>query len=129
MSDNMHNPSPAPQPGGLSKEARTFGMLSHLLALVGYVLIPLGNVIGPLVIWLIKKDEFPFVDDQGKESLNFQLSMLIYFAVSIVLKIVLIGFVLFGAVWVFGVIMTIIAAIQANEGVAYRYPLTIRFLK
>jgi len=59
------------------KDARLWGMLAHLLALSGLVGIPLGTVIGPLIIWLIKRQEIPFVDDQGKESLNFQITALI----------------------------------------------------
>ena len=103
-------------------------MLCHLLALAGYIGIPLGNIIGPLVMWLIKKDQYPFVNDQGKESLNFQISLTIYGVVSALLMMVGIGFVLLAALWVFGLVMVILAAIKANEGVAYRYPLTIRFI-
>ena len=115
--------------GQTEQQARTYGMLCHLLALAGFIGIPFGNIIGPLVIWLVKKDQYPFVDDQGKESLNFQISLTIYAAVSAILMLVAIGFVLLAAVAVFGLVMIIIAAVQANQGVAYRYPLTIRFLK
>ena len=118
--------TPAEQPP--NKDAKTFGMLCHLLAFAGFV-IPLGNIIGPLVIWLMKKDEFPFVDDQGKESLNFQISLIIYALISGVLIIVVIGIFLLIAIGIFMIVMVIIATIRANEGQKYRYPLTIRLLK
>ena len=112
-----------------SKQAHTWGMLCHLLAFAGFVGIPFGNILGPLVIWLIKKDEMPFVDDQGKEVLNFQISITIYAIVSGILLLVFIGFLLLPAVLIFGFVMTIIGAIKANGGERYRYPFTIRFLK
>lgn len=111
------------------KDSRLYGMLCHLLALAGFIGIPFGNILGPLIIWLMKKDQYPFVDDQGKESLNFQISLTIYGIVSGILTMVVIGFLLLAGVYVFGLVMVIIAAIQANQGVAYRYPLTIRFIK
>ncbi|MBU2547004.1 MAG: DUF4870 domain-containing protein [Proteobacteria bacterium] len=111
------------------RRSQTYGMLCHLLALSGYVGIPFGNVIGPLVIWLLKKNEDPFVDDQGKESLNFQISMLIYAFVAAPLVLVVVGAFILIALGVFGFIMVVIASIRANDGIAYRYPVTIRFLK
>jgi len=111
-----------------SKDATTWGMLCHLIALAGFI-IPFGNVIGPLIIWLIKKDEFPFVEDQGKESLNFQISMTIYIIVSIILMVIVIGVLLLIALAIFEVIMIIIATVKANSGEKYRYPLSIKFIK
>ena len=111
-----------------NKDERLWGMFCHLIAFSGY-LVPLGSVLGPLIIWLIKKDEMPFVDDQGKESLNFQLTMLIAVIVSIILMFVLIGFVLIGVIIIYQIVVIIIASIKANEGVRYRYPYTIRFIK
>lgn len=112
----------------ISKDERMWGMLCHLMAFSGY-LIPLGSVLGPLVIWMIKKDEMPFVDDQGKESLNFQLTMLIAVIVSVILMFVLIGFLLLGVLLIFQIVVIVMAAIKANDGVKYRYPYTIRFIK
>jgi len=112
----------------VSKDERTWGMLCHLAAFSGFI-IPLGNVLGPLVIWLIKKDEMPFVNDQGKESLNFQLTMMIALIISAILVVVLIGFALLAILAVFQIIVLIIATIKANEGVRYRYPYAIRFIK
>jgi uncharacterized Tic20 family protein len=110
------------------KEERTWAMLCHLAALAGYVL-PLGNIIGPLVVWLIKKDQSRLVDDQGKESLNFQISVTIYAIIAGLSILVVVGILLLPLVLLFGLILIIVAAIRANEGVAYRYPLTLRFIK
>jgi hypothetical protein len=110
------------------KDARTWAMLSHIGAFAGYI-IPFGHIIAPLIIWLIKKDESPFVDDQGKESLNFQISMSIYALIAALLTLVVIGVVLLIAVVIFDVIMVIIAAVRANSGERYRYPLCMRFIK
>ena len=110
------------------KEERTWGMFSHLVVFLGFI-IPFASIIGPLVIWMIKRDEMPFVEDQGKESLNFQITMMLATIVSALLMFVLIGFVLIVVVLVFQVIVVIIASIKANEGVYYRYPLSFRFIK
>jgi uncharacterized protein len=114
--------------GSVNKEERTWGMLCHLLALSGF-LVPFGSIIGPLIIWLIKKDEMEFVNDQGKESINFQLTMLIAFIISAILMLILIGFVLMIILAIFDVVVIIIASIKANDGIRYRYPYAIRFLK
>lgn len=116
------------QPYPASKEDHTYGMLSHLLAFSTFI-IPFGSILGPLVIWLIKKERSPYVDAQGKESLNFQISVFIYAAVSGILCLIFIGFLLLIALGIFWLVFVIIASIKANEGILYRYPLTIRFLK
>jgi len=105
------------------------GMLCHLLALCGLLGIPLGNILGPLVIWLIKREDCPFVDACGKEALNFQISMTIYIIVSGLLALVLIGLILLPAIIIVNLVLTIIASIRASEGTNYRYPFTIRFIK
>jgi uncharacterized Tic20 family protein len=112
----------------LTREERNWAMLSHLSALIGYFAIPFGNVIAPLIIYLMKKDESPFVAEQSMESLNFQISMSIYMLISGVLVLILIGFLLLAAVWVVGVVLTVIASVKAANGEAYRYPLTIRLI-
>ena len=112
----------------LTREERNLAMLSHLLALTGYVGVPLGNIVAPLIIYLMKKDESPFVAEQSRESLNFQISMSIYALVSGVLTLILIGFLLLAAIWVAGVVLTIIASVKVANGEAYRYPLTIRLI-
>lgn len=113
--------------GSASKDERMWGMLCHLTVFSGFI-IPFGNILAPLVIWLIKKDEMPFVDDQGKESINFQLTMLIAFIISAILTMVFIGFVLIPLLLIFEIVVLIIASIKANDGVRYRYPWAIRFL-
>jgi len=110
------------------KEERTWGMLCHLVVFTGYI-IPLASIFGPLIIWMIKRDEMPFVDDQGKESLNFQITIMLAMIASGLLMFVLVGFVLIAVVVIFQFIVVIIASIKANEGVYYRYPLSIRFIK
>jgi uncharacterized protein len=112
----------------IDQESRTWGMIAHLSTFAGYV-IPLGNIVGPLVIWILKKDQMEFVNDQGKEALNFQLSVLIYLIVCIILCFVVIGFFLLIALLIFDLVVTIIAAVRANEGVRYRYPMRIAFFK
>lgn len=110
-----------------SKDETMWAVFCHLSGLAGFI-IPFGNIIGPLVIWLIKKDEFPLVHDQGKEALNFQISMTIYILVSVILIFVAIGILLLIALGLFSIIAMVIAAIQASEGKKFRYPLSIRFI-
>ncbi len=110
------------------KQEKTWGMLCHLSAFAVFLFPALGNVIGPLIVWLIKKDESPFVDDQGKESLNFQISFTIYCLVASILIFVVIGIILLIALGIAFLVLVIIASIKANEGEEFRYPLTIRLI-
>ncbi|MFQ6109129.1 MAG: DUF4870 domain-containing protein [Candidatus Aminicenantales bacterium] len=109
-------------------QERTWGMLCHLSALAGFI-IPFGNIIGPLIIWLIKKDESAFVDDQGKESLNFQISITIYILIAAILILVIIGIFLMIGLGILAIVLIIIAAVKANSGEKFRYPITIRFIR
>ena len=111
-----------------TKDERTWAMLSHFSVLCMFIF-PFGNILAPLIIWLIKKDEMPFVEDQAKEVLNFQISMTIYFIGSIILIIVLIGIPILIVLGIFNVIITIIAGIKANDGKSYRYPINLRLIK
>lgn len=120
----------------VSSKARTWCILCHATALLGGGLPAIGHLVGPLIIWLLKKDEYPEVDAHGKESLNFQISMMIYAAalavIVFVLLFVIVGFLLiplFGILYLADIVLVIIASIKASEGVLFRYPLTIRFLK
>ena len=106
---------------GPTDEEKMIAMLAHLITFV-------SSFIGPLVIYLVKKDESAFVGDQAKEVLNFHLSLLIYAFVAFLSVFVLIGFVLLPALGVFVLVVTIMGAIRAYEGNAYRYPLCIRFI-
>jgi len=108
---------------------KQWGMFTHLAALVGLIGIPFGNVVGPLIIYMIKKDEFEFVAEQGKNVLNFQISWSIIFIISAILIIAVVGIFLligFGIAWLVFVIMGTIAA---NKGESYKYPLTYQFIK
>ena len=126
----MPPPTPAPPPvaGGPSADERQWALFAHLSALAGFI-IPFGNLLGPLVIWQIKKNEMAFVDDQGKEALNFQITVTIAMLVSLVLTLVLIGILLMFVVGIGALVLTIIGAIKANNGETYRYPMTLRLIK
>ncbi len=103
-------------------------MLCHLSALSGFI-IPFGSLIGPLVVWQIKKNQYPIVDDQGKEALNFQITITLAAIVSAILIVVLVGIALLIAVAIASLVFTIIAAIKANNGETYRYPFCLRLIK
>jgi uncharacterized protein len=125
------NPDSVSTPGATgipTQDERTWGMLAHLLAFAFFIC-PLGNVIGPLIVWLVKRDQMPFVDDQGKEALNFNISVVLAALVCGALVFVLIGILLGVALFIFWLSMTIIAGIKAGEGVRYRYPFTLRLVK
>ena len=124
-------PPPMDEPNGdLSKDAKMWAMFCHLAALAGYLGIPFGNILGPLIIWLIKKDDFAFVNDQGAESLNFQISITIYsLAAGLLVCLGGLGLLLLIPLGIFGLVMVIIASISVNKGQTYRYPLCIRLIK
>ncbi|WP_150305865.1 DUF4870 domain-containing protein [Pseudomonas saliphila] len=124
MNEDMQNPleiTPSP-------EARKWAMAAHLAGFLGCI-IPFGSLIGPLLVWQLKKDQAPFIDDQGKEALNFQISVALAGLVSVLLMVVVIGFLLIWVVIIAAVVLMIIAAIKANEGQAYRYPFCWRVIK
>ncbi len=142
MSDfeNVTAPPPPPDSGAVSAEEKQWALFAHLSALVGGIITSgwagsIGCFIGPLIIWLVKKDTLPFVDDQAKEALNFNITVGIVFLALLLLSIVTLGigliiaiplWVIIGIAWL---VLTIIAAIKANQGVAYRYPFTLRLIK
>lgn len=108
-------------------EARNFALFAHLSGFAAYVF-PFGGVIAALVVWMVKRDAHPYVDVQGKEALNFQISTSIYTIVSAVLILVLVGIVLLPLVVVFHIAMMVVAAVKAGKGEAFRYPLTLRLV-
>jgi uncharacterized protein len=110
-----------------SSDERMWAMFCHISVFAGFI-IPFGNIIGPIIVWSLKKDQYPLVNDQGKEAINFQISMVIYFLASLLLILVLVGFALLIALFFFNIIIVVVAAIKANEGSYYRYPLCIRFI-
>jgi len=110
------------------KDERQWAMLSHL-GTFSACLIPFANIIVPLVIWQVKKGESSFTVAHSKESLNFQISLMIYYIAATLLILIIIGFILFIGLFIFNIIIVIIAGIKANDGESYRYPLTIRFFR
>jgi len=113
----------------ISRDARKWAMICHMVALVGLLGNGIGFLLGPLVVWLIKKEDDPFIDEQGKEAVNFQLTMFIAAIISAFLILVVIGILLLIIVGLMMIVFPIIAALKANEGEHYRYPIAIRFLK
>ena len=97
-------------------------MLCHILAIF-------TGFLGPLIIWLIKKDDSPFVDRHGKEALNFQLTILIAWVASGLLAFVCIGFILMPVIGIVDLVLCILAAVKSSRGEDYRYPINIRFVK
>ena len=126
-------PDPAPSSPATTdprdKNDNSLGILCHLLAFATFVIPFAGSIIGPLVLWLIKRGESPYLDEVGKEVLNFNISWFIYSLVAGLSIFVLIGIVLLPVVWLVWFILVIVAAIQASGGKFHRYPLTIRFIK
>jgi uncharacterized Tic20 family protein len=119
---------PVTPPSPPNRDQNMWAMFCHLAGLLGLFLFPL-SIIAPLVLWLMKKDEYPLVADQGKEVVNFQISIAIYGIISAILIIVLIGILMLIALGIFALIMGIVGMMKANEGIAYRYPMTIRLIK
>ena len=145
MDENMENSNPTPQENrpqqepttpqpeaapetppaenaDITQDSKNMGMLCHLLGLF-------TNFVGPLILWLIKKDDDKFVDDQGKEALNFQITVAIAGIVSGILSFVCIGILLGIAVSICDLIFCILACVAASKGQAYRYPVCIRLVK
>lgn len=111
-----------------AKAARQMACACHLSGMAGYV-VPFGSIIAPLVIWLMQRESDAFVEDQGREAVNFQISILIYSLASLVLMIVVVGFVLIFVLILLHIVLMIVAALRAYNGELYRYPLTIRFIR
>jgi uncharacterized Tic20 family protein len=104
-------------------------VLCHATALAGFFVPWAGHILGPLIVWLAKRGDSPEIDEHGKESLNFQISMLIYNVIAGLLCLVLIGFVILFILHILNLVLVIVASIQASEGKLYRYPIAIRLIK
>jgi uncharacterized protein len=124
-----------PAPGSPESQARTWNMLCHLSALAGFI-IPFGSILGPLLVWQIKKTEIPSVTAHGKAALNFQITVAIALVVSIVLGLLLssicigaVFFILAPAIGLAGLIFAIIAGLKANDGKDYQYPYSFNLVK
>jgi uncharacterized Tic20 family protein len=112
-----------------SSNVRTWTVLCHASALIGFFVPWAGHILGPLIVWLAKRSDSTEIDEHGKESLNFQISMLIYNLIAGVLCLLLIGFVILAILHILNLVLVIVASIQASEGKFYRYPMTIRLIK
>lgn len=112
----------------INKDDRTWAMLCHLSALAGFI-VPFGSVLGPLIIWLIKKDEMPAVAIHGKKALNFQITMAIAYFVCFLLVFAVIGLILLPIVAIFSFVMVVIASVKANDGKEFNYPLSLNLIK
>lgn len=130
----MQDPFDSPDAGfgsdldPIPASARNWAMLCHVAGLGGYFIPIAGSIILPLVIWLLKKDEYPFIDDQGRESLNFQITLLLYWVVAGILVLLLIGILFLLLIPLYQILMIAIAAVKSRAGDRYRYPFIIRFL-
>lgn len=111
----------------VTPDEKNMAVMCHVAGFAGLV-IPFGNIAGPLAVWLLKRDGMPFVDDQGKEAVNFQLTMTIAFVVAALAILLLVGFLLLPVLAVYWLVVMIIAAVRTSEGKVYRYPFTIRFI-
>ena len=125
--EQTDQPVSEPQPSGVAqapvgKDDTNMAMLCHILAIF-------TGFLGPLIIWLIKKDDSPFVDRHGKEALNFQLTVLIAWVASGLLAFVCIGFILMPVIGIVDLVLCILAAVKSSRGEEYRYPISIRFVK
>ena len=127
------------------QDERSWAMLCHVSAFAS-VVFPFGNILGPLVVWLVKREKYDVVDDQGKESLNFQISMTIYSVITLVVLVVALIDMLAGsdpgkfpmtivlagatllALGIINLVFVIIASVRSYQGERYRYPLSIRFV-
>ena len=125
----MFAPPPVPSEPPPAAD-RSLGMLCHLLALTGLVGIPFGTILGPLVMWLVKKDQSAFVNDQGKEALNFHITVIVIcLLASPLICLAGLGLIIIIPVAIAALVFTIIAGIKANGGEWYRYPFAARLIK
>jgi hypothetical protein len=112
----------------LSETERNWSMLCHLSAFAGFFF-PFGGIIGPMICWLTRRDESLWVNLNGKASLNFQLSMLLYMILAIPLCFIILGFPIIFALIVLKLVCVIIASVKAPKGELFRYPLVIPFIQ
>jgi uncharacterized Tic20 family protein len=123
-----NRPPPVPATTSTPTADNSLAVVMHILGLAGFVF-PFGNIIAPLILWLVKRSTSPLLDRTGKEVLNFQISFTIYAAIAGVLFFVLVGFLILPAIAILWLVFIIIAAIKTGNGEEYRYPLTIRMLQ
>ena len=110
------------------EEEKNWAVAIHLASFAGYIGIPFGHILGPLILWLVKKDSSPFLDEVGKETVNYNISIILWFILCIPLCFILIGIPMLIGLAIMDIIVTIMAAVAASNGQQYKYPLTIRFI-
>jgi uncharacterized Tic20 family protein len=134
MSEN-DTPTVEALPAAQSSDERLWALFGHLSAFSAFIVTGLGCILGPLVIWLVKRDTMPFAADQAKEALNFNITVALACVALWIVTIATLGIgvlltlplgIALAVAWI---VFTIIAAVKANEGVAYRYPFTLRLVK
>jgi uncharacterized Tic20 family protein len=126
----MSDPNiPLVPPSAPTENERTWGMLAHLSALVGLVFPLAGNILGPLMVWLTKREQSAFIAAQAKEALNFNITVTLAGVVCGFLALIFVGLLLGTALFIAWLVMTLVAAIRASEGVLYQYPLSLRLVK
>lgn len=126
MSEPSDTTAPRASP---TENERTWGMLAHLSALAGVVIWLLGCVLGPLAVWLSRRDQSEFVAAHAREALNFNITVVLAAVVCMALMVVFVGFILGTALFIGWLVLTLIAAIRASEGELYRYPFSLRLVK
>lgn len=128
MSEQDDNNSTVVPPQSAAAESAP-GNDDKNIALLSHLLVIFTGFVGPLIIWLLKKDESAYINEQAKEALNFSITMILAFVVCGLLSVILIGLLLMPLVGLWMVVMPIIAAVKCSSGESYRYPLTLRLLK
>lgn len=109
-------------------EERNWAMLCHLSTFAGY-LFPFANILAPLLVWILKREGNPLVDDQGKEAMNFQISITLYVLIALVFSLILIGIPFLLGLLLADLVLTLVAAVKAGDGETYRYPFTLRLIR
>ena len=112
----------------IDETVRTTAAAAHLSTFTGLV-VPFGSVIGPLAIWLTRRDRDPFIDQAGREALNFGITIAVYGTVLLVAALMLVGIPLLMVGVVAWVVLASLAAVKASQGQPYRYPLTLRLVR
>lgn len=126
MNEPANNVAPGAAP---TEKERTWGMLAHLSALAFFVMPPIGIVLGPLAVWLLRRDQSPYVEAHAREALNFNITVLLGWVACLLLLLVFIGVLLGAALFVTWLVLILVAAIKASEGASYHYPFALRFVK